>query len=241
MDRQVQVLSSLCKSKLRFHQPIHTFIELTFRFLHPTKISWPNRHCQEFVRLQVFYQNITRISFTRMKNVSGVVHILRFFFSQSLIADQALEFAAKCLFKLNFAEDKKFGEVLESVRNNPDELTFLIFDEAHHSATNNDEKPTPYQEFVNRWFIEDFDNIFCLFLSATPYNLLTNQSRFIMQDTIYNAETKTFIDSDNRFDKSQKFPKYEIRWTLSHITDFRRGWKMRLMVRKLVGIFKIDL
>lgn len=193
-----------------------------------------SRICETPGVLPKYYEDKLHTHEKRKQRCTITYSSILFLSTCGLIADQALEFAAKCLFKLNFAEDKKFGEVLESVRNNPDELTLLIFDEAHHSATNNDEKPTPYQEFVNRWFIEDFDNIFCLFLSATPYNLLTNQSRFIMQDTIYNAETKTFIDSDNRYDKSQKFPKYEIRWTLSHIADFRRGWKMRLMVRKLV-------
>ena len=60
-----------------------------------------------------------------------------------LLSGKALSFASRRLIKMNNARGykKRFEKILQKVQNKPEGLFINVFDEAHHGATANDEKP----------------------------------------------------------------------------------------------------
>lgn len=80
---------------------------------------------------------------------------------------------------------KRHKEILEEAKNNPTILFLIIADEAHWGVTghrpstdeNGEEQTQAHDTYVNCWNDQDYPNVFVVQVTATPYNLLTEQSR----------------------------------------------------------------
>lgn len=123
-------------------------------------------------------------------------------------------------------------EILTSVQN-PNHLQLIICDEAHFSATSQtdqDKRETPYSTLLASWNSTQFPNVIVLLVSATPWNMLTVQTKL---------ENIEIPDPSN--------PKRVVRlnvcsWEDGQEGDFMQGKEMRLLVMKYsVSIFARNL
>jgi hypothetical protein len=73
---------------------------------------------------------------------------------------------------------EKRGILFEEIQNSPQTLFLLICDEAHHGATR------LTGEFVNDDMLRCSANVVTLFVSATPYNLLTAESQILDNNVV---------------------------------------------------------
>ena len=104
------------------------------------------------------------------------------------------EAARTCVYKYHHTSLDAHEALMREVRNNPRTFYLIIADEAHwgptSKATDKDTKPKEtkenvetaekkkaYDSLVNSWNDEEFPNVFVLQVTATPYNLLTVNSR----------------------------------------------------------------
>ena len=76
---------------------------------------------------------------------------------------------------------------LQKIARDPKTLVLIVADEAHWGITNDatsKKKETANNKLVNFWEDEQHPNVVVLLVSATPFNLLTDQTR-IYVDTLY--------------------------------------------------------
>ena len=121
----------------------------------------------------------------------------------------------------------------EEVEKNRSTLYVIIFDEAHHGATTNEDRSTPYSKLASTWNSEDFPNVFVLLVSATPWNLLSVKSKI--------PEKLVYMDPKNDYEISEAVPNlkdrkqfnlHTIQWSDSYESDLKIGKTCRLMVMK---------
>jgi hypothetical protein len=88
---------------------------------------------------------------------------------------------AKHVFKSSTGQENKtiFGEMQKAIKKRKDTLFLLIHDEAHYEAT----KDGAVDGFINSRAVLESDNVVTLLVSATPYNLVSNDSR-IPEDNV---------------------------------------------------------
>lgn len=75
--------------------------------------------------------------------------------------------------------DKHLAELKKKAENNKDTLFLIVADEAHWGITNSNSLNTvgSNDRFINVWDDEKYSNVIVLLVSATPWNLLTANSR----------------------------------------------------------------
>ena len=90
-----------------------------------------------------------------------------------------------------------------------------------------------YERWVNHWNSEDHPNVINIFVSATPWNLISKDSRFEYKEIGYNSKTKTYEMVTQQTDRSitNKYWLFDLNWSLAHNDVYNNGRKLRLMVR----------
>ncbi|XP_068230443.1 uncharacterized protein [Palaemon carinicauda] len=108
---------------------------------------------------------------------------------------KAREAARNKVFKYNSKTLSDHNKFEEEVFNNPKTLFLIIADEAHWGATTADK---PHSLLINEWSRKDehgksvYSNVILLLVTATPYNLLTENSR-LRTDIFYKNENDGFM------------------------------------------------
>ena len=76
------------------------------------------------------------------------------------------------------AESNKHSEMERRIKNEKDTLFLIIHDEAHYEATRNEVKgKRPVDKFINSETVLTSPNVVTLLVSATPYSLVSSNSR----------------------------------------------------------------
>ena len=88
--------------------------------------------------------------------------------------------------KNNFSDEqlRKREKLMEDVTNNPETLFLVVHDEAHYEATNGGAA----DGLINHDVLRYAQNVVTLFVSATPYNLVTQDSQ-VPEANVVNWET----------------------------------------------------
>ena len=128
------------------------------------------------------------------------------------------------------AGDARLNQLKTEVEKNPSTFYVIIFDEAHHGATTNEDNSTPYSKLAF-WNSQDFPNVFVLLVSATPWNLLSVKSKVPNREVSMEPRKdyqiiETGPDRKNR----RKFDLHKIQWSDSYESDLRIGKACRIMV-----------
>ena len=153
-----------------------------------------------------------------------------------MITDSLVRYAKLRVMKLSKGQSnhERYEKILEKVAKNPDHLHINIIDEAHHSTTCNQNVNTMYQKYINPWNSEDHPNVINIYVSATPWNLMTDISRFQHDVTIGLNSDKKYEFSTSLGDERKKLKNptalFDIKWTQAHHGDFKKGKEVRLMV-----------
>lgn len=71
----------------------------------------------------------------------------------------------------------------QDIKQYKDTLFLVIHDEAHYEATRDPKKETAVNNFINSETVLKSENVVTLLVSATPYNLVSNNSR-IPEDNV---------------------------------------------------------
>lgn len=98
-----------------------------------------------------------------------------------------------------------------------------------------------YERWVNHWNSEDHPNVINIFVSATPWNLISKDSRFEYKEIGYNSKTKTYEMVTQQTDRSitNKYWLFDLNWSLAHNDVYNNGRKLRLMVRFVCSTCKL--
>ena len=94
-----------------------------------------------------------------------------------------------------------------------------------------------YQKYINPWNSEDHPNVINIYVSATPWNLMTDTNRFPQHSFGFNSETKKYdFFTENIKGRTLKNPTkvFDIRWAQGSTKDFQKGKEVRLMVRTCI-------
>jgi hypothetical protein len=94
----------------------------------------------------------------------------------------------------NFGKDQqgKRDALFEEIKKNPETLFLMICDEAHHAAT------TLTGSFINHDTLRCSTNVITLFVSATPYNMMTTESQIPASNVVTWKDSKADgISSDS--------------------------------------------
>ena len=109
---------------------------------------------------------------------------------------------------------------------------------AHHSSTSTDEvgKESMYEEKVNYFNSDDHPNVILIFMSATPWNLMTESSRFSKIEIGYSPITKKyeFVEGQTKARQLTNVSKlFDVPWSLATGQEYSKGRKVRLLVSNM--------
>ena len=142
--------------------------------------------------------------------------------------------------------DKHFEQLKKEVLEKPKTLFIIIADECHWGITKDkDQKPSAHNLFINNWCEESPRNVVVVQISATPFNLLTQDSRLpvvrclVLHDKVtttrktYEAGDLLVEESDPEIEKSVKESTLEVElhvvdWSEVELKNFERGMRMKL-------------
>ena len=146
--------------------------------------------------------------------------------------------------------DIHFEQLREDVQEKPRTLFIIIADECHWGITKDkDQKPSAHNLFINEWCKEDSPrNVVVVQISATPFNLLTQNSRLpevrclILYESIstvrnnhYEAGDLLVLESDPEIEKhdfakptSKEVELHVVHWSEVELKNFERGMRMKL-------------
>ncbi|CAH3170666.1 unnamed protein product [Porites lobata] len=126
--------------------------------------------------------------------------------------------------------DKHFEQLKKEVIEKPKTLFIIIADECHWGITKDkDQKPSAHNLFINNWCEESPINVVVVQISATPFNLLTQDSRLpvvrclVLHDKVtttrktYEAGDLLVEESDPEIEKSVKESTLEVEL---HVVDW---------------------
>ena len=103
----------------------------------------------------------------------------------------------------------------------------------HFSTTLFAVEPSIYERWVNFWNSEDHPNVINIFVSATPWNLMSKESKFEDLEIGYNTVTSKYemvTQETKRRLLTNRLMLYDLNWSLCHYEEYKKGRKLRLMV-----------
>ena len=146
--------------------------------------------------------------------------------------------------------DMHFEQLRKNVQEKPRTLFIIIADECHWGITKDkDQKPSAHNLFINEWCKENSPrNVVVVQISATPFNLLTQNSRLpevrclILYESIstvrnnhYEAGDLLVLESDPEIEKhdfakptSKEVELHVVHWSEVELKNFERGMRMKL-------------
>ncbi|KAL9979248.1 hypothetical protein ACROYT_G016881 [Oculina patagonica] len=144
--------------------------------------------------------------------------------------------------------EKHFKELKKDVQERPETLFVIIADECHWGITKDKEekKPSAHNLFVNEWCRENSpQNVIVVQISATPYNLLTQNSRLpmvrcvLLNDNIstihnnYKAGDLVALEREPNLEEhvinnSKEVELHVAHWSEVELKNFEKGMRMKL-------------
>ena len=143
--------------------------------------------------------------------------------------------------------DMHFEHLKKEVQEKPKTLFIIIADECHWGITKDkDQKRSAHNLFINNWCEKSPRNVVVVQISATPFNLLTQDSRLpvvrclVLHDKVtttrktYEAGDLLVKESDDpEIEKSVKESSKEVElhvveWSEVEVKNFERGMRMKL-------------
>ena len=145
--------------------------------------------------------------------------------------------------------DKQFDELKRNVAAKPKTLFVIVSDECHWGITRDKEdKASAHNLFINEWCKEDYHkNVIVLQISATPFNLLTQNTRLpvvrcvIPRDDIsisqshYKAGDLVVLEREPDLEEhvknnssSKEVELHVVHWSEVELKNFERGMRMKL-------------
>ena len=146
--------------------------------------------------------------------------------------------------------DMHYEQLREDVQEKPRTLFIIIADECHWGITKDkDQKPSAHNLFINEWCKENSPrNVVVVQISATPFNLLTQNSRLpevrclILYESIstvrnnhYEAGDLLVLESEPEIEKhdfakptSKEVELHVVHWSEVELKNFERGMRMKL-------------
>ena len=139
-----------------------------------------------------------------------------------------------------------FEKLLKKVKEKRKTLFIIVADECHWGITKDKaQKPSAHNLFINKWCEESPKNVVVVQISATPFNLLTQDSRLPEvrclvlndKDTIagktYEAGDLLVVKRETKIDERLKETTREvelhvIHWSEVEVKNFERGMRMKL-------------
>ena len=152
--------------------------------------------------------------------------------------------------------DTHFEQLKQDVQRNPKTLFIIIADECHWGITKDrEQKPSAHNLFINEWCKDNSPgNVVVVQISATPFNLLTTNSRLpevqclLLYDKISTMENKykagdllvlerePYLD-ENVKQTSKQVELHVVHWSEVELKNFERGMRMKL---RSTLVFKED-
>ncbi|XP_068229793.1 uncharacterized protein [Palaemon carinicauda] len=143
---------------------------------------------------------------------------------------KARKIAKEKVFKYNEKTVGQHENFHTQVKNNPTTLFLIVADEAHWGATTDDK---PHSMLINKWNSQDHPNVILLLVTATPYNLLTQNSR-LPTDTFFKKDKDGFRFETVNVEKktiTQGFKMlHRVKWTESFRIKVEEGIIVKLKV-----------
>ena len=141
--------------------------------------------------------------------------------------------------------EKQFQELKRDVQEKPNTLFVIIADECHWGITKDkEEKPSAHNLFVNEWCKDESpQNVVVVQISATPFNLLTQNSRLPeVRCTLLNKEISTTrsdyqagdlvvlerVPEQHVKNNSKEVELHVVHWSEVELKNFVRGMRMKL-------------
>ena len=144
--------------------------------------------------------------------------------------------------------EKHFEELKKDVEENSQTLFVIVADECHWGITRDkEEKPSAHNLFINEWCKDSPPkNVIVVQISATPFNLLTQNSRLpavpyvIRRDGVSTTSSSEYGAGDlvvlNRepdleehvINTSKKLELHVVHWSEVELKHFERGMRMKL-------------
>ena len=146
--------------------------------------------------------------------------------------------------------DMHFEQLRKDVQEKARTLFIIIADECHWGITKDkDQKPSAHNLFINEWCKENSPrNVVVVQISATPFNLLTQNSRLpevrclILYESIstvrnnhYEAGDLLVLESEPEIEKhdfakptSKEVELHVVHWSEVELKNFERGMRMKL-------------
>ena len=143
--------------------------------------------------------------------------------------------------------EKHFQELKRDVQEKPSTLFVIIADECHWGITKDkEEKPSAHNLFINEWCKDESpQNVVVVQISATPFNLLTQNSRIPeVRCSLLNNEISTARSDYQAGDllvlerepdveehvknNSKEVELHVVHWSEVELKNFERGMRMKL-------------
>ena len=142
--------------------------------------------------------------------------------------------------------DKHFEQLKKEVQEKPKTLFIIIADECHWGITKDKgQKSSAHNLFINKWCEESPRNVVVVQISATPFNLLTQDSRLpevrclVLHDKVtttrktYEAGDLLVEDSEPEIEDriketSKEVELHVVHWSEVEVKNFERGMRMKL-------------
>ena len=142
--------------------------------------------------------------------------------------------------------DMHFEQLKKEVLEKPKTLFIIIADECHWGITKDkDQKSSAHNLFINKWSEESPRNVVVVQISATPFNLLTQDSRipevrclalhdkFTTTRKTYEAGDLLVEDSEPEIEDriketSKEVELHVVHWSEVEVKNFERGMRMKL-------------
>ena len=144
--------------------------------------------------------------------------------------------------------DMHFEQLRNDVQEKPRTLFIIIADECHWGITKDkDQKPSAHNLFINEWCKENSPrNVIVVQISATPFNLLTQNSRLpevsclLLYDRVsttgmnhYAAGDLLVLDREHEIEQhvkeiSKEVELHVVHWSEVELKNFERGMRMKL-------------
>ena len=142
--------------------------------------------------------------------------------------------------------DKHFEQLQKEVKDKSKTLFIIIADECHWGITKDkDQKSSAHNLFINKWCEESPRNVVVVQISATPFNLLTQDSRLpevrclVLHDKVtttrktYEAGDLLVEETEPEIEERVKETAKEVElhvvdWSEVEVKNFERGMRMKL-------------
>ena len=144
------------------------------------------------------------------------------------------------MYLLSKETEMHFDQLKQSVQQNPRTLFVIIADECHWGITRDKEgKTAAHNLYINGWCKENSpSNVLVVQISATPFNLLTGNSRLPKVQCVISDENTTSCSAGDLLvletgieevkQISKKVELHVVHWSEVELNNFERGMRMKL-------------